>query len=52
MLLGAMLVALLTLSVATLPYWPFSREWGYAPSAISTTLLVALIGLVRTGVFV
>lgn len=52
MVLGAMLVLLLTLSVATLPYWPFSRQWGYAPSAISMTLLVALIGLVQSGVFV
>lgn len=50
MIVGMILVTLLTMTVVVFPIWPFSREWGYAPSAISGALLVALIGLVRSGV--
>lgn len=52
MVLGAGLVFLLTLSIALLPVWPFSREWGYTPSALTGVLLVGLIGLLRIGLMI
>lgn len=50
MLVGAGMVFLLMLSIALFPVWPFSRGWGYAPSALTGTLLIGLIGLLRLGV--
>lgn len=52
MLLGFGLVFLLFLSVALLPVWPFSRQWGYAPSAATGFLLIGLIGLLQLGLAV
>ena len=48
-MVGLGLVVLLVLSVLLFPIWPFSREWGYAPSALTGTLLIGLIGLLRLG---
>ena len=48
-ILGVGLVLLAFLTVALFPVWPFSRGWGYAPSAVTAMLLMGLIGLVRTG---
>lgn len=50
MITGSGLVLLLILTVTLFPVWPFSREWGYAPSALTGILLICLIGLVRLGV--
>lgn len=52
MVLGLGLVFLLFLSVALLPVWPFSRRWGYAPSAATGFLLIGLIGLLQLGLAV
>lgn len=52
MMLGSGLVFLMFLSVALLPVWPFSRRWGYAPSATAGILLIGLIGLLRLGLAV
>ncbi|MDX1661231.1 MAG: DUF3309 family protein [Gemmatimonadota bacterium] len=49
MLLGIGLVFLLFLTIALLPIWPFSRQWGYAPSAVTGVLLMGLIGLLQLG---
>lgn len=51
MTLGICLVLLLLTSVAALPVWPFSREWGYAPSALTGLLLMGLIGLMQLSVW-
>ena len=48
-MVGPGLVVLLVLSVLLFPIWPFSRTWGYAPSALTGTLLIGLIGLLRLG---
>lgn len=52
MLLGVGLVFLLFLAIMLLPVWPFSRRWGYAPSAAAGILLMGLIGLLQLGVAV
>ncbi|HUP18498.1 MAG TPA: DUF3309 family protein [Gemmatimonadota bacterium] len=49
MITGSGLVLLLIMSIALFPVWPFSRAWGYTPSAVTGVLLMGLIGLVRTG---
>ena len=49
MLLGIGMVFLLFLAVVLLPVWPFSRRWGYAPSAAAGVLLIGLIGLLQLG---
>ena len=48
-MLGLGLVFLLFLSLALFPTWPYSRSWGYAPSAVSAGLLLWLIGLLQIG---
>lgn len=35
--------------IAALPRWPYSRNWGYLPSAILTAVLVAVVFLRVTG---
>lgn len=52
MSLGVGMVFLLFLAVALLPVWPFSRRWGYAPSAAAGVLLVGLIGLLQLGLMI
>jgi Protein of unknown function (DUF3309) len=40
-----LLVALIVLMIAAYPAWPYSRRWGYLPSAaLGALLLLALIG--------
>jgi hypothetical protein len=39
-----LLVVLLVLIIGALPSWPYSREWGFAPSgALGTVLLILLV---------
>jgi hypothetical protein len=39
-----LLIILVLLLVGGLPNWPYSRQWGYAPSgALGTVLLIVLI---------
>lgn len=39
-----LLIILVLLLVGGLPTWPYSRQWGYAPSgALGTVLLIVLI---------
>jgi hypothetical protein len=48
-MLGMGLVFLLFFSLVVFPAWPYSRGWGYAPSALSGALLLCLIGLLEIG---
>jgi hypothetical protein len=48
-MLGAGLVFMLLLALAVYPIWPYSRQWGFAPSAVSGALLIGLIGLIEIG---
>ncbi len=38
-----LLVVIIVLLAGTLPVWPHSRSWGYAPTGVFTLLLVVLI---------
>jgi hypothetical protein len=39
-----LLIALLLLVIGTLPSWPYSSQWGYAPSGIlGAALLIVLV---------
>ena len=42
-------VLLLLLLMAVVPAWPYSREWGYGPSGILGTVLLAVLVLVLFG---
>jgi len=39
-----LLIILVVLLVGTVPAWPYSRSWGYAPAGgLGTVLLIVLI---------
>ena len=39
-----LLIILVLLLVGTVPAWPYSRQWGYAPAGgLGTVLLIVLI---------
>jgi hypothetical protein len=44
-----LLIVLILLLLGSLPTYPYSRRWGYAPSGIVTILLVVLLVLLFTG---
>ena len=44
-----LLIVLLVLLVGGLPTWPYSRNWGYAPSGGLGTILLILIILLMLG---
>ena len=50
MTLGTILLIVLVLMlVGTVPTWPHSRNWGYAPSGTLGTIAVILLILVLLG---
>lgn len=38
-----LLIVLILLLVGSVPRWPHSRDWGYAPSGVFGTLLIILL---------
>ena len=45
--MGLLLLIILVLLLAgSLPTWPYSRQWGYAPSGSLGTVLIILLILV------
>jgi hypothetical protein len=42
-------VLLLLLVMAVVPAWPYSRDWGFAPSGILGTVLLVVLVLVLMG---
>jgi hypothetical protein len=44
-----LLVILILMLVGTIPTWPHSRGWGYAPSGTLTLILIIVIVLLLTG---
>ena len=44
-----LLLILIVLLLGGLPAWPYSREWGYAPSGVLSLLLIVLLILLLTG---
>ena len=49
MLGTVLLVILILLLLGAVPVWPYSRNWGYAPSGILTVLLVIALIALLTG---
>jgi hypothetical protein len=49
MLLWLLIIILLILAVGSVPAWPYSRDWGYAPSGGLGLLLLIVLILVLTG---
>jgi hypothetical protein len=45
----AVLVVLTVTLLASLPVWPFSREWGYAPAVLVGIVLLVLLVMAVTG---
>jgi hypothetical protein len=45
------IVLLVLLLMAVVPAWPYSRDWGYAPSGILGTVLLVVLVLVLMGYF-
>jgi len=49
MLSTILLVVLILLLIGALPTWPYSRNWGYAPTGGLGLLVVVLLVLVVIG---
>lgn len=48
--MGTLLIVLLVLLLlGAVPTWPYSREWGYAPSSVLVLILLAVLLLVLSG---
>lgn len=46
-----LMVVLILILMASLPKWPYSREWGYYPSGGLTIVLIIVILLLMFGYF-
>lgn len=44
-----LLVLLILLLIGSVPAWPYSRSWGYAPSGLLTILVIVAIVALLTG---
>jgi len=49
MLSTVLLIILILMLLGSVPAWPYSRSWGYAPSGIMTILLIVVIVALLTG---
>lgn len=49
MLSTVLLIILILMLLGSVPAWPHSRSWGYAPSGIMTILLIVVIVALVTG---
>lgn len=45
----ALILVLILALVGSLPNWPYSRDWGYRPSAIVGAILLAVLVLILIG---
>ena len=43
------ILVLVLLALGAVPAWPYSRQWGYAPSGVIGVLLVIMIILALSG---
>jgi hypothetical protein len=48
-MLTILIVILVLMLLGTIPTWPHSRSWGYAPSGGLTLIIVILLVLMLTG---
>lgn len=49
MLSTILLILLILFLLGALPRWPYSRDWGYAPSGVVTVILIIVIILALSG---
>ena len=49
MLTTILIIILILVLLGTIPAWPHSRNWGYAPSGIVATILAILLLLLVLG---
>ena len=45
-----LLIILIVLLLGGMPAWPYSRDWGYAPSGVLGLLLIVLLLMLLFGV--
>ncbi len=50
MLTWIILIVLVLLLIGAIPAWPYSRDWGYAPTGIIGVLIIVLLVLWLLGV--
>ncbi|HWA41586.1 MAG TPA: DUF3309 family protein [Hypericibacter adhaerens] len=44
-----LLIILILLLIGALPAWPYSRDWGYYPTGIFSTIIVVIVVLLLVG---
>jgi hypothetical protein len=44
-----LLIVLVLIVLGALPAWPYSRNWGYAPSGIAGIIVLVLLVMLLTG---
>lgn len=44
-----LLIVILLMLIGAIPAWPHSRNWGYAPSGVLSTVLIILLILFFMG---
>ncbi len=44
-----LLIVLIIVLIGAVPTWPYSRDWGYAPSGTVGTILLIVIVLILLG---
>jgi hypothetical protein len=49
MLGTVLLILLILLLIGSVPAWPYSRSWGYAPSGLLTVLVIVAVVALLTG---
>jgi hypothetical protein len=49
MLTSVLAIILILVLLGTVPAWPYSRNWGYAPSGIVAAILVIVLILMLLG---
>ena len=49
MLSTVLIVVLILMLVGTLPSWPHSRSWGYAPSGLLAFVVLIIVALLLLG---
>jgi hypothetical protein len=49
MLSTILVILLIMILLGVVPMWPYSRQWGYGPSGLTTILLIIVIVMLATG---
>jgi hypothetical protein len=48
-LITILFVLLVLMLLGSMPAWPYSRDWGYAPSGTLTLIVIILVVLMASG---